>query len=95
MMSLKNLSLGLVAAAILATPVMAEGVKQEFGAPGFHHPNSRYLTAGYGARATPRPGYYYGNRFHPAPRVGAVATAPWNDGSYGYYGSLGLVERQW
>jgi len=92
MMSLRNLSLGLVAATILATPVMAQGVKQEPGAPGFHHPNSRYLTGGYGARATPRPGYYYGNRFHPAPRVGAFATAPWNDGPYGSYG---LVERQW
>ena len=80
MMSCKKLSLGLVAATILATPVMAQGVKQEPGAPGVHHPNSRYLTGGYGVRATPRPGYYYGNRFHPAPRVGAFATAPWNDG---------------
>jgi hypothetical protein len=92
MMSLKNLSLGLVAATILATPVMAQGVKQEPGGPGFYHPNSRYLAGGYGVKATPRPGYYYGKRFHPAPRVGAFATAPWNDGPYG---SLGLVERQW
>ena len=88
----KKLSLGLVAATILATPVMAQGVKQELGVPGFYYPNSRYLTGGYGVRATPRPGYYYGNRFHPAPRVGAFATAPWNDGTrYSY----GLVERQW
>jgi hypothetical protein len=92
MMSLKSLSLGLIAATILTTPVMAQGVKQEPRGPGLYDPNSRYLTAGYGVKATPRPGYYYGNRFHPAPRVGAFATAPWNDGPYG---SLGLVERQW
>jgi hypothetical protein len=92
MMNCKKLSLGLVAATILATPVMAQGVTQELGAPGFYYPNSRYLTGGYGVRATPRPGYYYGNRFHPAPRVGALATAPWKDGPYGSYG---LVERQW
>ena len=92
MMNCKKLSLGLVAATILATPVMAQGGKQELGAPGFYYPNSRYLTGGYGVRATPRPGYYYGNRFYPAPRVGAFATAPWNDGPYGSYG---LVERQW
>ena len=92
MINCKKLSLGLVAATILATPAMAQGVKQELGAPGVHHQNSRYLTGGYGVRATPRP---YGYRFHPAPRVGAFAAAPWNDGSHGYYGSLGLVERQW
>jgi hypothetical protein len=95
MINCKKLSLGLVAATILATPAMAQGIKQELGAPGVHHQNSRYLTGGHGVRATPRPGYYYGHRFHPAPRVGASAAAPWNDGSYGYYGSLGLVERQW
>jgi hypothetical protein len=91
-MNLKKLSLGMVVATILATPAMAQGSKRELGAPGVHHQNSRYLTGGYGVRATPRPGYYYGNRFHPAPRVGAFATAPWNDGTrYSY----GLVERQW
>ena len=90
-MNCKKLSLGLVTATILATPVMAQGVKQELGAPGVHHQNSQYLAGGYGVRAT-RSGYYYGNRFHPAPRVGAFAAAPRNDGSYG---SLGLVERQW
>jgi hypothetical protein len=73
---------------------MAQGVKQELGAPGVHHQNSRYLAGGYGVRAT-RSGYYNGNRFHRPPRVGAFAAAPRNDGSYGYYGSLGLVERQW
>jgi hypothetical protein len=91
-MNFKKLSLGMVAATILATPAMAQGSKRELGAPGVHHQNSRYLTGGYGVRATPRPGYYYGNRSYPAPRVGAFAAAPRNDGPYG---SLGLVERQW
>ena len=92
MINCKKLSLGLVAATILATPAMAQGVKQELGAPGVHHQNSRYLAEGYGVRAKPRPGYYYGNRVSRAPRVGAFAAAPRNDSPYG---SLGLVERQW
>jgi hypothetical protein len=95
MMNCKKLSIGLVAATMLATPVMAQEVYQEPGAVGFYQPNSRYVTSGY-VRATPGPGYHYGNRFHPAPRVGAFATAPWDDGSYASsYGSYGLVERQW
>ena len=92
MINCKKLALGLVAATILATPAMAQGVKQQLGAPGVHHQNSRYLAEGYGVRAKHRPGYYYGNQFHPAPRVGAFAAAPRNDSPYG---SLGLVERQW
>ena len=99
MMNYKKLSLGLVTAMMLATPVMAQGVYQ---GPGgvivSNYPNSAYVTSGYGIRTAPAPGYYYGNRFHPAPRVGAFATAPWDDGSSysnGRYGSLGLVERQW
>ncbi len=59
MINCKKLSLGLVAATILATPAMAQGVKQQLGAPGVYHQNSRYLAGGYGVRATPRPGYYY------------------------------------
>jgi hypothetical protein len=90
MMNCKKLSLGLVAATMLATPAMAQVVYQQPGVTGFNYPNSRYVTRGYGVRATPGPGYYYGNRFHPAPRVGAFATAPWSDDSY-----YGLVERQW
>ena len=70
-MNCKKLSLGLVAATILATPAMAQGVKQELGAPGVHHQNSRYLTGGYGVRATPRPGYYYGNRVSPGRHASA------------------------
>ncbi len=89
MINCKKLSLGLVAATILATPAMAQGVKQQLGTPGVQ--NSRYLAGGYGVRAT-RSGYYNGNRFYRAPRVGAFAAAPRNDSPYG---SLGLVERQW
>ena len=88
----KKLSLGLVAAAILATPAMAQGIKQDLGTPGVHHQNARYLPGGHGVKATSRSGYYHGSRFHPAPRVGAFAAAPRNDSPYG---SLGLVERQW
>ena len=65
MINCKKLSLGLVVATILATPAMAQGGKQQLGAPGVYHQNSRYLTGGYGVRATPRSGYYNGNRFHP------------------------------
>ena len=86
-MNRKKLSLGLVAGTMmLATPAMAQVVYQEPGVTGYY-PNSAYVTGGYGVRTTP-PGYYYGNRFHPAPRVGAFATAPWTDGSY-----YGYVER--
>ena len=92
-MNYKKLSLGLVTATMLATPAMAQSVYQEPGMIGFHYPNSAYTTSGYGVRVAPGPGYYYGNRFHPA-RVGAFATAPWTDDSYSY-GSYGLVERQW
>ena len=87
----KKLSLGLVAATMmLATPAMAQVVYQEPGVMSFSYPNSAYVTGGYGVRATPGPGYYYGNRFHPVPRVGAFATAPWSDDSY-----YGYVEREY
>ncbi|MFG3592547.1 hypothetical protein [Bradyrhizobium sp. RDI18] len=83
----KKLSLGMVAATMLATPAMAQMVYQE---PGYSYPNSAYVTGGYGVRTTTPPGYYYGNRFHPAPRVGAFASQPWTDGSY-----YGYVEREY
>ena len=95
MMSYKKLSLGLVAATMLATPVMSQEVNQEPRARGFNYPNSDYLTGGYRVKATPGPGYYYGKRFYPSRRVGAFATAPWTDNSYPSQGSYGLVERQW
>jgi hypothetical protein len=92
MMTCKKLSLGLVAATMLATPAMAQVVYQQPGVTGFNYPNSAYRKGGYVVRTAPGPGYYYGNRFQPAPRVGAFATAPWSDDSYASYG---LVERQW
>lgn len=98
MMNYKILSLGLVTATMLATPVMAQGIYQGPGVIVSTYPNSAYVTSGYVVRAAPAPGYYYGNRFQPVPRVGAFATAPWDDGfrySYGSYGPYGLVERQW
>ena len=76
---------GLIAAAALTTPVLAQEATQEPGVMGYNYPNSRYLTGGYGARFTPGPGYYYRNQYHAYPRVGAFATAPWDD-SYAYYG---------
>jgi hypothetical protein len=94
MMNCKKVSLGLVAAMMLVTPAMAQVVYQKPGVMGFSYPNSTYVR-GHAVRTTTPPGYYYGNRFHPAPRVGAFATAPWSDGSSGVYGSLGLVDRQW
>jgi hypothetical protein len=89
MTNFKKLSLGLVAATMLATPAMAQVVYQEPGVMGYY-PNSAYVTGGYGVRVAPGPGYYYGSRFQPAPRVGAFATAPWSDDSY-----YGYVEREY
>ena len=114
MINYKTLSIGLVTATMLATPVMAQAIYVEPGAIGYNYPNysyqnddypdSGYVTSGYSVRVAPGPRYYYGNRYYngysPGPRVGAFATAPWDDGYYspGYYpayGSYGLVERQW
>jgi len=59
MTKLNILHAGFIAAAMLITPAMAQEATQEPGAMGQHYPNSDYLTGGYGARATPRPGYYF------------------------------------
>ena len=110
MINYKTLSIGLVTATMLATPVMAQGIYLEPGVIGYNYPDynytdynypeSRYVTSGYSVRVVPGPRYNYGNRYYPGPRVGAFATAPWDDGYYssGYYpsyGSYGIVERQW
>ena len=111
MINYKTLSLGLITATMLAaTPAMAQGIYLEPGVIGYNYPDynyadyyyptSRYVTSGYSVRVVPGPGYYYGRGYYPGPRVGAFATAPWDDGysSSGYYpayGSYGLVERQW
>jgi hypothetical protein len=91
MMNCKKLSLGLITAAMLATPVMAQQAYQEPGVIGFNYPNAAYSMRGYSVRVSPGRGYYYGNRFQRAPR-GVFATVPWYDSSYGSYG---LVARQW
>jgi hypothetical protein len=49
---------GILATAMVATPVLAQEATQEPGAMGFYYPDSHYLTGGYGAHATPRPYYY-------------------------------------
>ena len=55
---------------------------------GYAYADGPYLPGGYGYRFARGPGYYYGYgyRYSPGPRVGAFATAPWVDSSYGYYG---------
>jgi hypothetical protein len=93
MTKLKVLSAGLLATTMLATPVMAQWVTQEPGARGFYYPNSRYLRGGYGVIATPGPGYYYGNPYPFVPRVGAFATAPWNNGYAYYYSGAPVTVR--
>ena len=85
-MMMKSLAVGLLSAAALATPAMAQVVIQGPGVVGYNYTDTPYLPGGYGYRFTPGPGYYYGGGFYPGPRVGAFATAPWVDDSYGYYG---------
>ena len=88
-MKTKLLAAGLLSVAMLATPAMAQEATQEPGVMGFNYPNTPYLRGGYGHKFTPGPRYYYGGRFHAAPRVGAFATAPWDDAAYGVYGYHG------
>jgi hypothetical protein len=59
MTRLAILSAGFIAAMALITPTMAQEATQEPGAFGFNYPDTRYLTGGYGVRATPGPRYYY------------------------------------
>jgi hypothetical protein len=90
MTKLKVLSAGLLAATMLATPVMAQWVTLEPGSTGSYYPNPRYLRGGYGVIVRPAPGYYpgyyYGSPYPPGPPVGAFATAPWDNGYAYYYG---------
>jgi hypothetical protein len=65
------LSVGLVAAAMLATPAMARQ----------HHVTSRHLAADTYGSATPAARYIDGHLCYPAPRVGAFATQPWDNGN--------------
>ena len=69
MTKLKLLSAGLIAAAMLTTPVMARK----------HHLNARHVAKGADAGAKPAARYIDGRLCNPAPRVGAFATAPWEN----------------
>jgi len=83
MTRVKLLSAGLLSAAMLATPVMAQEATQEPAVMGFNYPNVDYMKGGYGHRFTPRPGDYYSGRAYRAPAL----TAPYGYGyGYGYYG---------
>jgi hypothetical protein len=69
MTKLKLLSAGLIAAAILTTPVMARE----------HHLSSRHVAKSADASATSAARYIDGHLCYPAPRVGAFATQPWDN----------------
>jgi hypothetical protein len=87
MTRLKLAAAAVIATAAFATPAMAGWeATQEPGAVGFNYPDSRYMTGGYGVRASPGPGFYFS---HPAPRAMYVVPAPvYGPGYYGpgYYG---------
>ena len=67
MTTLKLLSAGLLAAAVLGGPVMARE----------HHTNARQPAMESDTAASNAPFYQGGRACIPAPRVGAFATAPW------------------
>jgi hypothetical protein len=69
MSKLELLPAGLIAAAMLTTPVMARE----------RHLNARHVATDAHASAMPAPSYIYGNPCHAAPRVGAFATQPWDN----------------
>jgi len=86
-MMIKSLAAaGLLSVATLATPAMAQVIVQDPGVIGYTYADGPYVRGGYGYGFAAGPGYYYRNQFNPGPRVGAFATAPWDDSSYGYYG---------
>jgi hypothetical protein len=67
---LKLLSAALIAAAMLATPAMARK----------SHVTSRHLEDDSNASTAPVARYIDGRPCHLAPRVGAFATQPWENG---------------
>jgi methionine-rich copper-binding protein CopC len=72
MTTFKLLSAGLIAATMLATPAMAR----------HHHVTSPQVEAEADAGAAPEQQRYVEARgCVPAPRVGAYATDPWNNGN--------------
>ena len=70
MTKLKLLPAALIAAAMLTTPVVARE----------NHLNARQLTESTHDSATPGARYVDGQLCYPAPRVGAFATQPWDNG---------------
>ncbi len=81
MTSMKLLSAGALAVAMLATPAMAQEATQEPGVMGYNYPNSAYLRGGYGHSFKPRPADYYNGYAQRAP---SLRTAPEGYGTYGY-----------
>ena len=74
MTKLKLLSAGLIATAMLATPAMAR------------QSHSRQPAAdAYASDAAPGTRYVDGRLCYPAPRVGAFATQPWDNGNVPCY----------
>jgi len=71
MTKLELLSAGLVATALLAPPPMARQ----------GHVTSRHLAADTYGSAAPAARYIDGRLCYPAPRVGAFATQPWDNGN--------------
>ena len=72
MTSLKLLSAGLIAAAMLATPAMARESHETWR----HHAASADVSV-----APEQPRYVEGRGCIPAPRVGAFASDPWGNGN--------------
>jgi len=70
MTKLKLLSAALIAAAMLTTPVVARE----------NHLSTRHLAVSAYDGATPGARYIGGRLCYPAPRVGAFATQPWDNG---------------
>ena len=70
MIKLKLLSAGLIAAAMLTTPVTARE----------HHLNARHVAKDADASAPSGARYIDGHPCILAPRVGAFATQPWDNG---------------
>jgi hypothetical protein len=68
MTTIKLLSAGLIAAAMLATPAMARE----------DHVTRRHVAMEANANAAPAERYVDGRACIPAPRVGAFATDPWS-----------------
>ena len=71
MTTIKLLSAGMIAAALLATPAMARD----------HHTVRRHVTENVNISDPATARYVDGQVCIPAPRVGAFATEPWDGGN--------------